>query len=58
LTHSAASGSVDGLVGFADVGMRLAFTARPKLPSERLKWLTASQQYVGATDAPATRPAR
>jgi hypothetical protein len=57
LNHTA-TGAVDGLVGFADVGMRLAFTGRPKLPAERLKWLVTSQGYVGATDAPATRPSR
>jgi hypothetical protein len=57
LTHSNAS-PVDGLIGFADVGMRLAFNARPKTPSERLKWVLASQSYIGATDAPATRPAK
>ena len=38
-------------------GMRLAFTARPKTPAERLKWLMASQSYIGATDGPATRVA-
>jgi hypothetical protein len=56
LSHGAAPGSVDARMGFADVGARLAFTARPNSPAQRLAWLLTTQSYIGATDAPATRP--
>ncbi|HEY8750580.1 MAG TPA: hypothetical protein VIM11_21530 [Tepidisphaeraceae bacterium] len=42
--------------GFADVGVRLAFTVHPNSPAERLAWLMSRQPYVGATDAPTVRP--
>jgi hypothetical protein len=57
LGHGTAPGSVDAWMGFADVGLRLAYTARPNSPAERLGWLLATQSYIGATDGPATRPA-
>ncbi len=43
-------------VGFADVGLRLAFTAPARSLKEKLKWALAGQQYLWKT--PTTAPAR
>ena len=55
LSHGSV-GAVDGLVGFADVGMRLAYTEKPSKPADQLRWLVLSQPYIGASDGPATQP--
>jgi hypothetical protein len=46
----------DASSGYADVGLRLAFTVHPQTPAARLGWLLSSQPYVGATDASTTQP--